>query len=240
MRDSLFLPAFFLLLSFLFLWPSRPRNPKWFRSNVISACCFSAGYCHGTVPSDLLCPSVLKKTRIPTERPPLTFFQRLLGFLLAGLLVFLSHQRCCSPSYIASSSERSTRCYCDRREISFLLLLPSLSSLEERLGCLLKARISLHFSSTCYFSPPSFGRFHVHWSLFSRCLLTGNHWLCLWLPTFWTTFTRWSGWTSLLAGEELLIGSECWLACFRLLFHLVSQSPRLVKLPCALQSTGLH
>ena len=50
------------------------------------------------------------------------------------------------------------RCYCDRREISFLFLLPSLSSLEERLGCLLKARISLLISSTCYFSPPSFGR----------------------------------------------------------------------------------
>ena len=80
--------------------------------------------------------------------------------LLAGWTpVFLSHPWCRSPSYIASSSERSTRCYCVWREISFLLLLPSLSSLEERLDCLLKARISLLISSTCYFSPPSFGRF---------------------------------------------------------------------------------
>ena len=28
----------------------------------------------------------------------------------------------------------------------------------------------------------------------------------LWLPTFWTTFLRWSGWASLLAGEEHLRG----------------------------------
>ena len=55
---------------------------------MITAYCFSAGCCHGTVQSDLLYPSVLKKTRIPTGRPPLTFFRRSLGSLLAGLLFF--------------------------------------------------------------------------------------------------------------------------------------------------------
>ena len=163
----------------------------------------------------------------------MTFFRRSLGSLLAGLLFSSSSLMPFSFLPCSSSSERSTRCYCDRREISFLFLLPSLSSLEERLGCLLKARISLLISSTCYFSPQVLGGFYVHWSLFSRCLLTGETTDCVSdFPPFWTTFPRWSGWASLLAGEELLRGSECWLAaCFRLLFHLVSQSPGLVKLP---------
>ena len=56
------------------------------RSKVI-ICYFSAG-CHGTVQSDLLCPSVLKKARPLSGRPPLAFSQGLLDSLLAGLLLF--------------------------------------------------------------------------------------------------------------------------------------------------------
>ena len=50
------------------------------------------------------------------------------------------------------------------------------------------------------------GGYCMHWGWLSRCLLNGCHWLCLWLPTFWTSFLQWSGWASLLAGEELLRG----------------------------------
>ena len=238
---SLLLPSFFLLLSFLFLWPPRPRNPKWFRSNVISACCFSAGCCHGTVQSDLLYPSVLKKTRIPTGRPPLTFFRRSLGSLLAGLLFFfLILDAVLLLTLLPPQSDRHVATAIEERLVSFSC--SPLSLLLKSVWVAYWRHESLFLFPPRATSPPQvLGGFYVHWSLFSRCLLTGNHWLCLWLPTFWTTFTRWSGCASLLAGEELLRGSECWLAaCFRLLFHLVSQSPGLVKLPCALQSTGLR
>ena len=91
---------------------------------------------------------------------------------------------------------------------------PLLSSFEERLGCFLKALLSLlpHFSflHVLLLSPKlPLGGYCMHWgwlSRFSRCLLTGCHWLCLWFPTFWTTFLRWSGWASLLAGGEHLRG----------------------------------
>ena len=208
---------------------------------MISACCFSAGCCYGTVKSDLLYPSVLKKTRIPTERPPLTFFRRSLGSLLAGLLFFsLILNAVLLLTLLPHQSDRHVTTAIEERLVSFscssfFLLLKSVWVAYWR------------YESLFLFPPRATSPlqvlegFYVHWSLFSRCLLTGNHWLCLWLSTFWTTFPRWSGWISLLAGEELLRGSECWLAaCFRLLFYLVSQSPGLVKLPCALQSTGLR
>ena len=121
---------------------------------MISACCFSAGCCHGTVQSDLLYPSVLKKTRIPTGRPPLTFFQRSLGSLLAGLLFFfLILDAVLLLTLLPHQSDRHVATAIEERLVSF-----SLSSLEERLGCLVKARIFLLISSTCYFTPPSFGR----------------------------------------------------------------------------------
>ena len=50
------------------------------------------------------------------------------------------------------------------------------------------------------------GGYCMHWGWLSRCLLNGCHWLCLCMPTFWTSFLQWSGWASLLAGEELLTG----------------------------------
>ena len=80
-----------------------------------------------------------------------------------------------------------------------------------RLGCFLKALLSLlpHFSflHVLLLSPKFLlGGYCMHRRWLSRCLLTGCHWLCLWLPTFWTSFLQWSGWASLLAGEELLRG----------------------------------
>ena len=46
----------------------------------------------------------------------------------------------------------------------------------------------------------------------------GCRWLCLWLPTSWTPFLRWSGWASLLAGEEhlrgLWVSARCMLSSF--------------------------
>ena len=48
----------------------------------------AAGCCHGTVQSDLLYPSLLKKTRAPSGRPPLAFSRSPLDSLLAGFLFF--------------------------------------------------------------------------------------------------------------------------------------------------------
>ena len=101
------------------------------------------------------------------------------------------------------------------------LALPSLF-FEERLGGLLKAPLSLpHFSflHVLLLSPKSLlGGSCMHWRWLSRCLLTGCHWLCLWLPTFWTSFLQWSGWASLLAGEEhlrgLWVSARCMLSSF--------------------------
>ena len=59
-------------------------DPKW-----SSACYFSAGCCHGTVQSDLLYPSLWKKARAPSGRPPWAFSRSPLDFLLAGSLFFL-------------------------------------------------------------------------------------------------------------------------------------------------------
>ena len=70
--------------------------------------------------------------------------------------------------------------------------LPVLSSSEERLGSFLKTLFSL---------PPKFSFLHALGMLFA--MLT--HWV-LWLPTFWTSYLQWSGWASLLAGEEHLRG----------------------------------
>ena len=55
-----------------------------------SACRFSAGCCHRTVQSDLLYPSLLKKTRAPSGRPPLAFSWSALDSLPAGFLFFFS------------------------------------------------------------------------------------------------------------------------------------------------------
>ena len=56
-----------------------------------------------------------------------------------------------------------------------------------------------------------------------------------------STFLQWSGWASLLAGEEHLRGLWVWARCMlSSLVPLGSQCPGLVKLPCALQSTGMR
>ena len=84
LSSLLFLPPLLFLL-----WPAAgiqsDSDPKW-----SSSCCFSAGCCHGTVQSDLLYPSLLKRARAPSGRPPLAFSRSPLDSLLAGfLLLFL-------------------------------------------------------------------------------------------------------------------------------------------------------
>ena len=58
-------------------------DPKW-----SSACCSSAGCCHRTVQSDLPYPSLLKTTRAPSGRPPLTFSRSSLGLLAGWVSLF--------------------------------------------------------------------------------------------------------------------------------------------------------
>ena len=191
-------------------------DPKW-----SSACRFSTGCCHGTVQSDLLYPSLLKKTRAPSGRPPLAFSRRPLDSLLAGFLFsFLILD--VALLQLTFSPSGWTSDHGAWREFGLLLQPPLLSSSEERLGCFLKALLSLlpiYFLHVLLLSPRFLlGGYCMHWRSFSRCLLTGCHWLCLWLPTFWTTFLRWSGCASLLAGGEhlrgLWVSARCMLSSF--------------------------
>ena len=80
-----FFPSFppLLLLSVPSAGIQSDSDPK--RS---SACRFSAGCCHGTVQSDLLYPSLLKKTRALSGRPPFAFSRSPLDSLLARFLFF--------------------------------------------------------------------------------------------------------------------------------------------------------
>ena len=72
----------FLVLRRLLPW----MDPK--RSPYIS--CSPTGCCHGKIQSDLLNPSLLKRARAPSGRPPLAFSRSPLDSLLAGfLLLFL-------------------------------------------------------------------------------------------------------------------------------------------------------
>ena len=198
-------------------------DPKW-----SSACRFSAGCCHGTVQSDLLYPSLLKKTRAPSERPPLAFSRSSLDSLRAGFLFFflildvaLLHTQ---PSHLR---DRQVTRVLEEGLVSFFCP-PSLFCWRAS-GLLLEGTTL----SSPHLFPPCAASFSqvLLWSSFSRCLLTGCHWLCLRLPPLGRL--PYGG----LAGPRYLLekniweDSECWLAaCSRLLFHSVSQSPGLVKL----------
>ena len=72
----------FLVLRRLLPW----IDPKW--SPYLS--CSPTGCCHGKIQSDLPNPSLLKRARAPSGRPPLAFPRSPLDSLLAGfLLLFL-------------------------------------------------------------------------------------------------------------------------------------------------------
>ena len=115
----------FLLLLLSFLLSGRPAcwNPKWFRSKVIICLLLLRRLLHGTVQSDLLYPSLLKKTRAPSGRPPLAFSRSPLDSLLAGFLFFFLPW-CCSPTQTTSSPSRSTSYHGAWREFSLLLQPP--------------------------------------------------------------------------------------------------------------------
>ena len=94
------------------------------------------------VQSDLLYPSLLKKTRTPSGRLPLAFSRRPLDSLLVGFLIFflildvaLIHQPL--PTFVIDKSPWRVK------RVWYLLQPPLLSSFEERLGCFLKALLSL-------------------------------------------------------------------------------------------------
>ena len=131
----------------------------------------------------------------PNRKVSFDLFPKITRLLAGWTPVFLPHPWCRSPSYIVFSSERSIRCYCDRREISFLPLLSSLFSWRASRLLIEGTNLSSYFLP-CYFSPPSFGRIlralelifalPTHWkpltvSLTSH-LLDDFHtvvWLCL-------------------------------------------------------------
>ena len=132
------------------------------------------------------------------------------------------------------------------KRVWFPSLAPPSLFFEERLGCFLKALLSLlpHFSflHVLLLSPKFYWAdtactgddFRDAYSLGATDWVSG-------FPPFGHLF--YSG----LAGPRYLLekniweDSECRLAaCSRPLFHSVSQSPGLVKLPCALQWTGMR
>ena len=142
----------------------------------------------------------------------------LLGsYFSSSSLMLLSYTNSPSPS-------RSTSYHGGLREFGFLLQPPP-SLFFVRAVWVASWRYYSLFSSSisstcCSFLPGYLGGYCMHWSTFSRCLLTGCHWLRLWLPTSLTTFLRWSGWASLLAGEDHLRG--LWVMARCMLSSLVS------------------
>ena len=120
MRSHVASSSPFILSPLIFPLPLA-APPAEFQVIQITAYCFSAGCCHGTVQSDLLYPSVLKKTRIPTERPPLTFFRRSLGSLLVGLLFFfLILDAVLLLTLLSHQSDRHVAAAIEERSVSFL------------------------------------------------------------------------------------------------------------------------
>ena len=96
----------------------------------------------GPIQSDLLYPSLLKKTRAPSGRPPLAFSRSPLDSLLAGFLFFflildvaLLHKQPPRPR------DRQVTMVLAESLVSFFSL--PFSSSEERLGCFLEALLFL-------------------------------------------------------------------------------------------------
>ena len=122
---------------------------------------------------------MLKKTRIPTERPPLTFFRRSLGSLLAGLLFFF---------LILDAVLLLTLLPHQSRHVATFLFPPRASSLPKFwedstcTGAHFRAAYSLG-TTDCVSNFPPFGRLSHGGLAVSRYLLEKNFWedLCVWL-----------------------------------------------------------
>ena len=170
------------------------------------------------------------------------------GFLAGWVPIFLSHPWCCSQTLVASYFHDSQITLARAKSSVPSSGLPSLSFFEERLSGLPFEGTT--FSSYNHSSSSAASLFQVilggyclHWRQSLRCLLTGCHWLC-----FWPSTSRQLFYSSLVEPRYLLEkniweNSEIRLAaCSRSLFHAVSQSSGLVKLPCALalQPTGMR
>ena len=215
-------------------------DPKW-----SSACRFSTGCCHGTVQSDLLYPSLLKKTRAPSRRPPLAFSRSPLDSLLAGFLFFflildvaLLHKQPPRPR------DRQVTMVLEESLVFFFS--PPFSLLLKSVWVASWRHYSLFSPSTssmcCSFLPGSSwadtastgDHFRAAYSLGATDCVSG-------FPPFGQLFYGGLAGPRYLLEENIWEDSECRLAaCSRLLFHSVSPSPGLVKLPCALQSTGMR
>ena len=213
-------------------------DPKW-----SSACYFSASCCHGTVQSDLLYPSLLKKDRASSGRPPWAFSRSPLDFLLAGFLFFFlildvallptwpHHQghgqvtmvleeslvSSFSPPVLSSSKSGLPD---DTTLSSSQILFPPCAApfAQALLGWLLHA-LELIFAMLPHRVP------------LTVCL--ASHLLDIFSTMVWLGLAICWRRTS----ERILSVARCMLCP---LFHAVSPSPGLVKLPCALQSTGMR
>ena len=209
-----------------------------------SACRSSAGCCHGTVQSDLPYPSLMKTTRAPSGRPPLTFSRSSLDSLLAGFLFFFLILD------VALLHKQSLAFEIDKlpwwlKRVWFLLQPPLLSSFEERLGGFLKVLLSfllIYFLQMRLLTPRLLlGGYCMHWSSFRAAYSLGATDCVSGFPPLWRLSYGGLAGPRYLLEKNIWEDSECRLAaCSRLLFHSVSQSPGLVKLPCALQSTGMR
>ena len=112
------------------------------------------------------------------------------GLLAGWVPIFLPHPWCCSPGQPPRPRDRQVTMVFEESLVSFFsppfsLLLKSVWVASWRHYSL----FSPSTSSMCSFLPGSSWADNAkHWRSFSRCLLTGCHWLCLWLPTFLDNF----------------------------------------------------
>ena len=129
-----------------------------------------------TVQSDLLCPSLLKRARVPSERPPLAFSPK---------------------SWVGSYFSFS----------SLMMLSTTLPSLEDRRNGGALSADGTALSSRCCSLLPSFwvdiactgDDFREAYSMGATDCVSG-------FSPFGHLSLQWSGWASLLAGEEHLRG----------------------------------
>ena len=226
--------------------PGRPArvNPTWFRSREITlSCLFSAGCCHGTVQSDLPYPSLMKRYGVSPVRSPSTLGGRCspcfwAPFLYLTLDVALLHRR---PPHLWDG-----QVYLVVEESLVSFFTPF--SLLRRASGLLSDGTTL--SSSPFFFPPCAAPFSqvplgriLHALGMTFAMLTQWVPLTVSLASHLLDIFFYSG----LAGLRYLLEKNFWedtecrrAACSRPLFHAVSPSPGLVKLPRALQLTGMR
>ena len=220
----------FLPLLLFFLPSGRPArgiqsdtDPKWSTS-----CYFSAGCCHGTVQRDLLYPSLSKKARAPSGRPPLAFSRSPLDSLLVGsyfssssLMLFLY-----LDDLLAFEMDQSPwwrqRVWCPSLAPRSLFIWRASGLLLD--GTTLSSS-HISFLHVLLLSPNILGGYCTHWGCFRDAYSMGATDCVSGFPPFGHLIYNGLAGPRYLLEKNIWEDSECWLAAWLVLcftgFHQV-------------------